>query len=438
MHLNPNRPFRPDKWPFFYGWVVVPLACFGIMTSIPGQTIGVSPFTDSLIDVLKISRFELALAYCIGTMCSGLLLPRAGRFLDKHGSRVIMVFSCLLLSITLISLSYLDKISAFLPKILFNGTSIQNIVLMGFGFFWLRFSGQGLVTMTSQNMLGKWFKRKRGTVAGIAGVIKSCGFAFAPYILKVLIIDFGWSMTWHIFSIVAMVMALVAWVFFRDNPEECGLLMDGEEACADDEVDTDESSDVEAKLALRTPEFWAIALSLGVLGTTVTGIFFHLEDLAAKVNIDGETIFKIFIPIGILSPMVGITLGRLVDHVKVKYLILVLQFFMVISFMSYGHLGTRYGWVLIIIPQSICGAYYGILSTVAIPHYFGRKHLGEISGNVMRLTVCGSAIGPLILAVSNMLTDSYMPALYCFCTLPILTFFIALRIKEDDKVRKKD
>ena len=41
-------PVAPKNCPFFYGWVMVAMSTIGIIASIPGQTIGVSVFTDSL------------------------------------------------------------------------------------------------------------------------------------------------------------------------------------------------------------------------------------------------------------------------------------------------------------------------------------------------------------------------------------------------------
>ena len=42
--------------------------------SAPGQTIGVSVFTESLLDATGLSRVEFSNAYLMGTLASGLLL----------------------------------------------------------------------------------------------------------------------------------------------------------------------------------------------------------------------------------------------------------------------------------------------------------------------------------------------------------------------------
>ena len=73
-----NFPFAPDRFPIFYGWAILVASVLGVLTSIPGQTIGVSVFTDHLIAATGLSRLELANAYLVGTLTSGCLLPFGG------------------------------------------------------------------------------------------------------------------------------------------------------------------------------------------------------------------------------------------------------------------------------------------------------------------------------------------------------------------------
>ena len=74
--LAPSFPFAPARLPFFYGWVIVAVATLGIVMSVPGQTMGVSVFTDHLIRVTGLSRLELANTYLLGTLASSFFLPR--------------------------------------------------------------------------------------------------------------------------------------------------------------------------------------------------------------------------------------------------------------------------------------------------------------------------------------------------------------------------
>ena len=71
MKQHSNRPFPPSRLPFFYGWVILLAGTIGILMSIPGQTMGVSVFTENLLRDLAINRNNLSLAYLVGTTVIG-------------------------------------------------------------------------------------------------------------------------------------------------------------------------------------------------------------------------------------------------------------------------------------------------------------------------------------------------------------------------------
>jgi len=70
MKRYPDKPFAPSRLPFFYGWVILVAGTIGILMSIPGQTMGVSVFTENLLADLDIERNNLSLAYLVGTLGS--------------------------------------------------------------------------------------------------------------------------------------------------------------------------------------------------------------------------------------------------------------------------------------------------------------------------------------------------------------------------------
>ena len=103
-------PFKPAKFPLFYGWVILFASVVGVLASAPGQTMGVSTFTDYLIENIKISRNQISTAYMIGTICSSLLLTWAGRQYDRFGARWTAIGASLLLAAVLLLLSQSDRI----------------------------------------------------------------------------------------------------------------------------------------------------------------------------------------------------------------------------------------------------------------------------------------------------------------------------------------
>ena len=84
-----NKPFRPAKFRFFYGWIVVGAAAAGVLMSMPGQTLGIAAFKNLMRDALGVSDLQISRAYMFGTIASSFLLTPAGRLLDRLGARIV-------------------------------------------------------------------------------------------------------------------------------------------------------------------------------------------------------------------------------------------------------------------------------------------------------------------------------------------------------------
>lgn len=424
--FRPDVPFAPRQWPWFYGWTILVFSIVGVLASIPGQTIGVSVFTDHLIEATGLSRLALSNAYLVGTLTSGLLLPIGGVLLDRLGARLMVVASSLLLALTLVYMSASDRLSAAIAAVLpLPETTAIPLVLLTLGFTVLRFSGQGMLTMTSRTTLGKWFNRKRGMVSGIEGVFVSFGFAAAPLVLSRWIGWLGWQATWLSMAVgVGGGMGVLGWLFVRDNPEACGLRMDGEavpEGQSSSQPPADLLRGFTRSEAIRTLAFWAIALTLGSHAMTVTGITFHIVDIGAESGLPEARTVAIFLPMAIASTLVGYGVGIASDRTRLKYLFLGMLIFQGLGLAALASLSTPLGRGLAILGLGISMGCFGTLSTVSLPRFFGRAHLGAISGVLMMVMVIGSALGPATLAAFRTYLSAYGPGLYAFAGLsPVL------------------
>ncbi len=75
---------------------------FGMLASIPGQTMGVGVFSEYLISKTGLNRIELSLTYMMGTILSSLILPFAGKLLDRIGGRMMILATGIGLGISLL------------------------------------------------------------------------------------------------------------------------------------------------------------------------------------------------------------------------------------------------------------------------------------------------------------------------------------------------
>lgn len=431
--LAPDFPFSPAKLPFFYGWVIVAVATLGIVMSIPGQTMGVSVFTDHLIWVTGLTRLELANTYLVGTLASSLLLPQGGVYLDRHGARATGIVACLAVAATLCVLTQLEWISSGLAALVGIEYSVATAaVLLALGFMMLRFSGQGMLTMASRTMMAKWFERRRGLASGISGIFVSGGFAIAPLLLQSLIDIGGWRGAWLMLAgLVGVGMSVVIFVFFRENPEECDLQMDGDapnerhNRSAQTRNASGERSFTREE-ALRTARFWYVTLTLSLQAMVFTGVTFHIVDLGVDTGIGGREAIKLFIPIAIVSTTTGMLSGWAADRVPVRALVLISVGLQTIAYIGAGRLAEWPFLLMMLVGWGGAGGLFGTLLNVAMPNFFGRTHLGAITSIQMSSMVAASAVGPAFLAASKTYLGSYEAGLLWCCVLSSAVFLFAL------------
>ena len=167
--------------------MILVVGTVGALASVPGQTAGVSVFTDDLSDTTGLTRLQLSIAYLVGTGSSGFLLGYGGRAIDRFGSRVVAFVATVGLAATTFSLSFVGPMSTAL-----------GLVVMSIGFGALRFSGQGLLTLSSRTMIAQWFDRRRGLVSSLSSAVVSFVFAAAPAMLLVLIEIDGFRTAWRL------------------------------------------------------------------------------------------------------------------------------------------------------------------------------------------------------------------------------------------------
>lgn len=414
-------PFDPAKSPIFYGWFIILWGTLGAIMSVPGQTMGVATFTDHLIDVLNFSRNELSTAYMLGTISSSFFLTKAGRWYDKIGARWLGVIITLTLGTVLIFLSQVDRIAFGLGS-LFNASGAQfylSFFIIMAGFFLLRFSGQGVLTMLSRNMMLKWFDRKRGFTNGISSVFVSLGFSIAPLVFDYFIEKYSWRWAWIILAlIVGYGFSIIVFIFFRDNPEDCGLEQDGD---SKEEIEEKKKNAfrVEKQFTLKEAQksfpFWVLIVALSMQALYITGFTFNIVSIFESANMDKTVALAVFVPTSAISVFISLAGGWLSDHIKMKYLLMAFLFGQMVSMMSLFYLSPGLPYVFLIIGNGIVGGLFSVLAAVVWPRFYGRKHLGAISGFAMSALVFFSSLGPLIFSFSFSHWGTYSwAALLCF------------------------
>lgn len=434
-------------------WIYLIAGLFGMLATLPGQTIGVSAFTDELIRALSLSRVNVSLAYLIGTITSAALLTPAGHAYDRFGSRVVGTVSAVALGLSIILLTRAPFIVS-----LFEGDSggqvFGTIAFLSFGFFLIRFWGQGLLNLVSRTMILKWFDHSRGAANAAISIVIPLTFSYAPQLIDRSIGEYGWQGSWLILAAGCLVLAApLVLIFFRDPPGREHTHVHDEESASDVQID-DGQPPVPALLmpvgrllrrlgirrtreplrpdhsstlseAMQTAPFWIFTLITFVSSLLFTGFTFHIVGILSESGIGRAEAIAVLFPTAVVSVAIQPLCSVASDYMRLKYFVIVHGFAMalfLIALMTMS-ISRSISYPLVIVMKGVGMAMFGINHMVVWPRFYGLDYLGAIAGFNTACLVAGSALGPYAFGLFESVSGSFSAIGWLFVPLCILLGF---------------
>ncbi len=427
--------------------VVFVVAVTAVVMSLPGQTAGISAFTDFLIEALEITRAQLSIAYLVGTIASAFVLTPAGRAYDKLGSRVTGTVASAALGLSLVALTVAPRIVDGAVSVGISRTAAA-LTTISIGFFLVRFFGQGMMQLVGRTMVMKWFDDKRGLANAVLSSVMPLAFGAAPTMLNLLIAAHGWQGAWLILAIVLLPgFSVVAALTFADPPPDYhrdprgpasrtrpprylramagtarrfGLRRTSEPMRPEEDTTLEQ--------ARRTLAFWIFIAVTTMSSGILTGFTFHVVAILGETGVGREAALGILFPTAVVSVLITPIASVISDYARLKYfavlhgisLGLVLLSLPLLQYNSLAYLG-------IVVFKGLATAMFGINQAVVWPRFFGLTHLGTITGFSTAWLVGGSAIGPYLYSLSFELTGSFLPVSYLFGPLCILVGLLGFR-----------
>ena len=448
----PQTPLVPEaqnakdlvsRSPIYYGWIILIGSTLGMIMTTPGQTFGVSVFIPYFMQDLGLTRTEVSSLYAIGTLAGSFALPIVGRLIDRHGVRIMVTVVSVLLAFVCIYTGY-----------------VRSSLMLGFSFFGLRMLGQGSLALVCTNVVNQWWVRHRGVILGLTGIVSGLfGVAGMPNLLNWLIPIYGWRSVYIGMGLVILfVMVPIGYGLFRNRPEDHGLLPDGvgfrsrwktkpaDDLPADsapDAPDTeceDEPAQPTAheenwtlSEAVRTSLFWIFCAGLSSIAMLSTGLTFHVVSIFEDVGLSSTLATAVFFPVALTMAPISLASGILLEWVRLRALMAIALFLQAIALWMVPYLGLAglaigFGIVL--------GSIFGLMrtvSTVAWAKYYGRLHLGSISGVTGTLMAGSSAFGPVLMGYARDVFGSYASTLNLMAILPLIIGVITLFVNTPQK-----
>ena len=373
----------------------------------PGQTAGLSVFTDPLISELDISRTGISASYFIGTIVGAAAQPFVGRVLDRFGTRLVTAVIGALFAGVLLALSFVGDIGGLTA-----------------GFVGVRMLGQGALSLAATTAVARAITRHRGLALGVSSAIGSAGISLAPVGLERLISAAGIHAAWRWEAlIVAAVVIPLALIL----PGRTRRAHSFEDLSTAQIVIHQESWAL--RDATRTGMFWVIALSLAVSGMLSTGLAFHQIAILGERGLTPFEAAANFLPqtvTGIASTLlVGVFIDRVSPKVFVIFSMLTLAGALLLLPVVAAHsTAVLYGLILGAAGGSLRG-----MEAAAYVRYYGTAHIGSIRGVATAIGLAATALGPIALSVGVDITGSFTYPAIALSVLPLTVAILAVLVR---------
>ncbi len=289
-----------------------------------------------------------------------------------------------------------------------GASKVYNFWTLLLAFFFLRFLGQGALTLLSNNILAMWFSRRLGLASGIKSQAGALSMGLLPGAILWSIQSFGWRETFVYMGFTIWILLLpLLLLFFRNRPEDIGLLPDGESfpnANNEDEppetTPSKNGNEMAFRDVLRTPTYW-ILLGINIIwGMIATAIIFHLVSIFESNQLTEKQAASCLFIFAMSIAAFQFLGGWLADHFRPTPLITVCLIGMACG--TFCLVPLSYSFFIGVAFAILFGGSQGALNSIGNtvwPRFYGRANLGKIRGTIWTAAVIGSSAGPWLLSI---------------------------------------
>ncbi len=230
----------------YYGWIILAALAFGQVTSWGILYYAFSVFVGPMGSELRWSRAELTGAFSLALLVSGVTGVGVGRWVDRHGPRLLMTVGSIMAALLVLAWSRVQSLPAFYAVFVGLGVTMAMVLYE-----------------PTFAAVATWFVRGRSRALTILTFVG--GFASVIYIPLIawLVAHYGWrTALLALAGLLALLTIPPHALVLRRRPEDIGLLPDGAAApVAGAASAAPEATSVATGVAIRSGSFrW---LSIG-------------------------------------------------------------------------------------------------------------------------------------------------------------------------------
>ena len=336
-----------------------------------GQSFFLGLFNPSIREELSITHGQFGSIYASATLLSSFVLIWVGKKIDD-----INISKFAFLVILLLSFS-----SYFFSK-------ISSVLLLFISIFFMRFSGQGLMSHTATTTISRYFTKSRGKA------LSTCwfGLSTAEFILPVLIIYllslYDWQIIWKSISlIVILFLPLSSFILVKN------LNFNSRESYQNKKQNNLKIKNWRRLEVIKDYRFYIVCANMLAMPWIATGTFVYQSFILNSKNWGEYIIAQSFMAYSILSVITLIISGFLIDKFTSRKLIIYMNIPLLISvfiIIFFNHPNTAFLFLGLI---GVSNGFANVLGSSTWAEIYGVKYIGSIKALTTALMVFATAFG---------------------------------------------
>ena len=334
-----------------------------------GQSFFLGLFNSSIRDALSITQGQFGSIYASATLLSSFLFIWVGKKIDDIN---IFKFAFLVTLILSFSCYFFSKISS--------------ISFLFIAIFFMRFSGQGLMSHTATTTISRYFTKSRGKALSTSWF----GLSTAEFILPVLIVYMltitSWQNIWIYISILVLIFLPITSFFLIRKLD----FNSREETNQKELRDIKQWKRIEV---LKDYRFYIICLNMLAMPWIATGVFVFQSFITESKQWGIFTIAQSFMVYSTLSVLTLIISGFLIDKFTSRKLLIFMNLPLLLSVLVLIFLDSLYSAYIFLGLIGISNGLANVLGSSTWAEIYGVRFIGSIKALTTSLMVFSTAFG---------------------------------------------
>jgi len=377
-----------------------------------GQSYFIGIFNSSIRADLSITHGQFGTIYASATLLSSLVLIWIGKKIDDMD-----VFKFSIFVITLLSFAC------------YFFSTIKIIPLLFIGIFFLRLSGQGLMSHTATTTVARFFEKTRGKALSITWLGLSAAEFIMPVLMVFLLTITSWRNIWIAISILVLILLpIISFLLIKK------LKLDSRESLKNynEEIDTNIKQWTRSEV-IRDYRFYIVTLNMLSMPSIATGVFVYQSFIVSSKNWGPFIMAQSFMVYSILSVITLTISGFLIDRYTSRRLLIYMNVPLFISTLVLFSFDSSFSSFVFLGLIGITNGFANVLGSSTWAEIYGVKYIGSIkalTGGLMVLaTAAGTAIFGLLIDAGYTINSIAIFSSVYIAIIVLLLFFFRNKIE---------